>query len=253
MKKLLCVLLVVALAAAGVWLLSRTLLEKPEPTQLYHPSAVATAPEEETSEPTQPTTEPPTEAPTEAPTEPEDDTSWMLTLVNAEHPVPEDAVPTELTDLFNGEQVDSRIYPALQQMFDDARAQGVYPVVNEGYRTHERQQQIMEQRVQEYIAQGYEEAAAQELAQSTVAVPGTSEHELGLALDIIADTEKCDNETVYSWLRDNAYKYGFILRYPEDKVDITGIDFEPWHYRYVGTEAAQEIYQQGICLEEYLQ
>lgn len=247
MKKLLCVLLVIALAAAGVWLLSRALSEEPEPTQLYQPSAVATEPEEGPQESTQPTTEPPTEAPTEP-----EDTSWMLTLVNAEHAVPDNAVPTELTDLFNGEQVDSRIYPALQQMFDDAREQGVYPLVNEGYRTHERQQQIMEQRVQEYIAQGYDEQSAQEQAQSTVAVPGTSEHELGLALDIIADAEKCDDETVYAWLRDNAYKYGFILRYPEDKADITGIDFEPWHYRYVGAEAALEIYQQGICLEEYL-
>ncbi len=81
---------------------------------------------------------------------------------------------------------------------------------------------------------------------------GTSEHELGLAVDVTADKTLCTNDTVYAWLAENAYRYGFILRYPADKESVTGIACEPWHYRYVGTQAAQTIYEQGLCLEEYL-
>lgn len=94
---------------------------------------------------------------------------------------------------------------------------------------------------------------AEKLAENIVAPVGSSEHELGIAVDIIADKSRSDNETVYNWLAENAYKYGFIQRYPSNKTDITGIDYEPWHYRYVGKKAAAEIYEQGICLEEYLE
>ena len=85
-----------------------------------------------------------------------------------------------------------------------------------------------------------------------MALPGTSEHELGLAVDINADNVNSTGQEVYDWLLQNAWRYGFIQRYPADKTDITGISNEPWHYRYVGLEAAEEITQQGICLEEYL-
>lgn len=90
-----------------------------------------------------------------------------------------------------------------------------------------------------------------------VAVPGTSEHQLGLAVDIVDKynqvlDENQENTAVQKWLMENCWKYGFILRYPNDKSSITGIMYEPWHYRYVGDAAAKEIYQQGICLEEYL-
>lgn len=85
-----------------------------------------------------------------------------------------------------------------------------------------------------------------------MAVPGTSEHQLGLALDINAEKGKCTNDELYQWLEKNSYKYGFILRYPTNKVEITGTNYEPWHYRYVGKEAEKEIYARGICLEEYL-
>ena len=86
---------------------------------------------------------------------------------------------------------------------------------------------------------------------NTVAIPGTSEHQLGLSVDINADQTKCSSEKVYSWLDNNAYKYGFIKRYPSSKSYITGINNEPWHYRYVGKEAAT-IKNQNLCLEEYL-
>ena len=84
------------------------------------------------------------------------------------------------------------------------------------------------------------------------AIPGTSEHQLGLGVDINADGINSYGYEVYNWLAQNAYGYGFIYRYPENKVTITGIANEPWHYRYVGVNAATEIYKRGICLEEYL-
>lgn len=91
-----------------------------------------------------------------------------------------------------------------------------------------------------------------------VAVPGTSEHQLGLAVDIVdvsyqlLDTNQ-ENTDVQKWLLENSWRYGFILRYPTDKTDITGIVYEPWHYRYVGKEYAKEIHEKGVCLEQYLE
>ncbi len=176
---------------------------------------------------------------------------WRLILVNKAHPIPEDW-EISFTELSNGNRVDSRIYPDLQQMFDDARAAGLGLFVREGYRTWEEQQQLMDDKVAAFIQEGYERPEAERLAEQWVAVPGTSEHQLGISVDINADTAVSSNDAVYGWLEANAHRYGFIKRYPEDKTDITGINNEPWHFRYVGKEAAQEIFEQGICLEEYL-
>lgn len=176
----------------------------------------------------------------------------LLILVNGRNKIPDD-YEIELTELSNGETVGSEIYPDLQKMFDDMREAGIYPVVGEGYRTHEKQQEIMEDKIRAYENEGYSEKKAEEMAREWVAVPGTSEHELGLAVDINADKEKSDNQEVYDWLYRNAYKYGFILRYPIGKTKITGIDYEPWHYRYVGTEYSEEIMNSGLCLEEWLE
>ena len=137
-----------------------------------------------------------------------------------------------LIRLSNGKQVDSRIYPSLQKMFNDARANGLALFVREGYRTAQDQQQIMNERIREYENQG--------------------EHQLGLSVDINANQTKCSSEKVYSWLDNNAYKYGFIKRYPSNKSYITRIHNEPWHYRYVGKEAAATMKNQNLCLEEYL-
>ncbi len=180
------------------------------------------------------------------------DGGWQLMLVNRWHPIPENYAP-ELTELWNGELVDSRIYPDLQEMFDDARDAGMEPYVNSGYRTHQLQQSLLDREIADYISQGYSEEEAKEIAEQWVAPPGTSEHQIGLAVDIsMEDTSDQNASDVWQWLRENSYKYGFILRYPEDKTDITGIGYEPWHYRYVGKEIAEDIYRQGICLEEYL-
>lgn len=177
---------------------------------------------------------------------------WNLIVVNAWNELPED-YSVELTELSNGQKVDSRIYPYLQEMFDAAREEGVYPVVREGYRTAEEQQEILEDRIQTYINQGYSRSRAERTVKEWVALPGTSEHQLGIAVDINADKTKCSNDEVYTWLAENAYKYGFILRYPMGKQEITGTSYEPWHYRYVGIEAAYEINERGICLEEYFE
>lgn len=177
---------------------------------------------------------------------------WNLIVVNRWNELPED-YSVELTELSNGQKVDSRIYPYLQEMFDAARAEGIYPIVREGYRTAEEQQEILDDKIQTYINQGYSQSRAEKTAKEWVALPGTSEHQLGIAVDINADKSKCSNEDVYGWLAENAYKYGFVLRYPPGKQKITGTSYEPWHYRYVGIEAAYEINERGICLEEYFE
>lgn len=184
------------------------------------------------------------------PTEPPADESWKLLLVNKDHPLPE-GFTVELKELRNGHHVDARIFPELQQMFDDARAAGIYPFINESFRSAERQQQIMDKYIAGYEAQGMSHKAAVEKALTVVAVPGTSEHQLGLALDLIAEYD-ADSTATWNWLRENCRRYGFILRYPADKVEVTGISYEPWHFRYVGAAAAEEIMERGLCLEEYL-
>ena len=180
-----------------------------------------------------------------------EDNGWNLILVNRNSYIPDD-YQVELTELSNGKKVDSRIYPELQEMFNDARAQGYGLFVREGYRTQEEQQQLMDEKIEAYENEGKSKSEAKKLAEQWVAIPGTSEHQLGIAVDINADTTKSSSDDVYNWLAENAHKYGFIKRYPSNKTDITGVINEPWHYRYVGKEAASKIYSQGICLEEYI-
>lgn len=177
---------------------------------------------------------------------------WMQLLVNSSNAIPDGYAPTELTELSNGQSVDKRIYPSLQSMFDDARAQGVYPVVSSGYRTAKQQQSEMDDKIQEYIDDGKSEDEARTLAATYVAQVGYSEHEAGLAIDIVAKANKSDDDTVWAWMKEHCAEYGFILRYPEGKEGVTGMSYEPWHFRYVGVEAAQKIMGAGITLEEYL-
>ncbi len=178
---------------------------------------------------------------------------WYLLLVNRSHPLPDGYQDSlELTELDNGQSVDSRIYPSLQAMFDAMRGDGVYPVVASGFRTAEKQQSLMDEKIASLKAEGYSDADARKEAETWVAVPGASEHQLGSAVDINADGIHSAGYEVYEWLDAHAHEYGFIRRYPPDKAEITGISSEPWHYRYVGTDAAAEIHRRGICLEEYL-
>ena len=181
---------------------------------------------------------------------------WNLFLVNPWNPIPDNYEP-ELTYLKNGQAVDSRCYPELQQMMDDCRAAGLEPLICASYRTMEKQEALFEDKEARLIQEGCPENEVEAEAAKVVAYPGTSEHQLGLALDIVdvsyqqLDTEQ-ENTPVQQWLLKNSWKYGFVLRYPTDKSNITGIIYEPWHYRYVGKEAAAEMYENKLCLEEYL-
>lgn len=181
---------------------------------------------------------------------------WRLILVNPWHKMPASYLVT-LKQLKNGQAIDKRCYPDLQQMMDDCRANGLSPLICSSYRSWQTQQGLLNDKVKELITQGYSNDKAKTEAAKVVALPGTSEHQLGLALDIVdvnnqnLDTNQ-ENTPVQQWLKKNSWKYGFILRYPTAKSKITGIIYEPWHYRYVGKEAARNIYSRGICLEEYL-
>ena len=175
---------------------------------------------------------------------------WNLILVNRSYQIPKD-YEIELKELSNEKQVDVRIYDSLMRMLSDGASEGYYMVVVEAYRTEAEQESLMDEKVSSYVDEGYPKIIAKQVAKSWVATPGTSEHQLGIAVDINPDYQKSGRE-VYDWLAENAHEYGFILRYPEDKVHITGIQNEPWHYRYVGEQAAAEMYEQGVCLEEYI-
>lgn len=190
--------------------------------------------------------------------EEETDDSWMLMLVNGENPLPEGYEAPELTKVRTGHYVDSRIYDALQQMLSDARAAGVSPVICSSYRTWAGQTKLYNNQVRLWKSWGYIGAAAEAKAATWVARPGTSEHQTGLALDIVdlyyqGLYAQQANTATQKWLMAHCAEYGFILRYPKDKVEITGVNYEPWHYRYVGVEAAKEITESGVCLEEYLE
>lgn len=181
---------------------------------------------------------------------------WNLILVNPWNEVPED-YEVKLTRLRNGQAVDSRCYPMLQQMMDDCRADGLNPYICASYRTMKKQKALFADKVKRVLLEGCPKDEAEDEAAKTVARPGTSEHQLGLALDIV-DADDPQLETwqedtpVQQWLMKNSWKYGFVLRYPPEKNSITGIIYEPWHYRYVGRQAAEEMHNKGLCLEEYL-
>ncbi len=186
-----------------------------------------------------------------------DTQEWNLILVNPWNPLLSDPDIT-LKQLNSIHSVDERIYPELQQMLDDARAQGLNPVICSSYRTMSTQKQLYAAKVAQYVEMGYPLDEAEEIAATIVAVPGTSEHHTGLALDIVARSYQMldknqENTAEQKWLMANSWRYGFILRYPNGSTDITGIIYEPWHYRYVGKTAAEEIYTRGITLEEYLE
>ena len=185
-----------------------------------------------------------------------DKADWRLTLVNASHPLEDGYVP-ELAEIENNYYFDARAVGALQDMLADGRKEGLDFWVCSAYRTIEKQTELYEDKVRRLEAEGMSRQEALSGAAAVVAYPGTSEHNLGLAVDIVARDyqlldERQEETAEQQWLMKNCWRYGFILRYPTDKTEETGIIYEPWHYRYVGREAAEEITRQEICLEEYL-
>lgn len=181
---------------------------------------------------------------------------WQYILVNKENPLDQTFGPED-TFLVQGKyKADTRIKTPVTDMFQAAAAAGIDLQVCSAYRTYDYQQKLFNKLKAKYSHLG-DEAATAEAAKS-IAKPGTSEHQTGLALDIVTpEYTQLDsgfaNTKAGEWLAANAHEYGFILRYPKDKTEITQIIFEPWHFRYVGKEAAKIIYEQGLCYEEFYQ
>lgn len=186
----------------------------------------------------------------------EDGIPWNMTLVNAENPMQEGYVP-ELAEVENGYSVDARIAEDLNAMLAAARADGCQPQICSAYRSVEKQVQVFNDTVNSWINQGSSFWDAYQRTTQEVALPGTSEHGIGLAVDIVSnqyaelDAKQAETKEA-QWLQEHCYEYGFILRYPPEKQSLTGIIYEPWHYRYVGREMAQKIKESGLTLEEYL-
>ena len=186
----------------------------------------------------------------------------LLTLVNPLHAMEEGYVPElrQVTWGYEEEQwVDARAADALIQMMADCEEAGNSPYICSSYRTMEKQQYLYNNKIYRLVYdEGVDPEEAPAIAARSVAVPGTSEHQIGLAADIIDYNypylnEQQEQMPTQKWLMEHCWDYGFILRYPNDKSEITGIIYEPWHYRYVGVEAAQEIRDLGLTLEEYLE
>lgn len=182
---------------------------------------------------------------------------WNMVLVNGEYPMEEGYVP-ELKALEEGLSVDVRIYEVAKKMLADAKKAGLHIEICSAYRSVERQQQVFGASMKERVKDGMSYWDAYEETALNVALPGTSEHALGLALDLVSSQyteldERQETTAEAKWLKANCHKYGFILRYPPEKTNITGIIYEPWHYRYVGVEEATEMMKLGVTLEEYLQ
>lgn len=182
---------------------------------------------------------------------------WKLVLVNGKHKIKENYDIT-VTPVGYTQAIDERCYDNLKNMINDCRNAGYNPVICSSYRSHEKQVLLFENKIKDFIGQGYTRKEAKKKARTVVAIPGTSEHEIGLAVDIVdvkyqlleENQEKTETQ---KWLMKNCWKYGFILRYPKDKQEITGVIYEPWHYRFVGKENAKMIMKNNLCLEEYLE
>ena len=182
---------------------------------------------------------------------------WQLILVNHDHPLDASYTPEKLKEISPGYQVDERIFSDLKQMMEDGAAQGLSMYVTSAYRSYSQQTDTFNASMQNRLNKKMTPLQAYQETSTSVAVPGTSEHATGLAVDIISTAydeldDRQGDTAEQKWLMEHCWEYGFILRYPPEKSDITGIIYEPWHYRYVGRDAAKEITEQGITLEEYL-
>ena len=189
------------------------------------------------------------------------DNKWAMFLVNKQNPLPDDydnIIETEL--VYEGDKngyIDKRAAKYAKDMFAAALEDGIDLWVISSYRTIDYQQQNFNNSVQQRMDNGmtYDDAYADTLRE--VAMPGESEHNAGLAMDIMSieytsmDDAGFEDTKAFEWLDKHAAEYGFILRYPKDKESVTEIIYEPWHYRFVGIYYANEIKKSGLCLEEY--
>lgn len=178
---------------------------------------------------------------------------WSLAIINTKYPLPDSYAPT-LSNAINGSniQLDSRVSEHYAEMYAAAKLSGCVLTPYSGYHTYALQETTFNRKVNFYVNKGMSAEEANQKASAQVLPAGCSEHNAGLAMDIVSASSDFINTKEYKWLCENAHNYGFILRYPEDKTAITGMNFEPWHWRYVGTQAAKEMKEKNQCLEEYL-
>lgn len=178
---------------------------------------------------------------------------WALTLINKAYPLDKKYAPT-LSPVIEGSSVtaDSRVSEAYQLMYADALKEGYVLTPYSAYCSYQRQETNFNNKVQAFVLQGMSPEEAKANAEKRVELPGCSENGAGLSVDIISASAGFSSTDEYKWLTQNAFKYGFVLRYPEDKTDVTGMIYQPWHWRYVGIDAAIEMKNNNQCLEEYL-
>jgi len=181
---------------------------------------------------------------------------WELQLVRSDTPLPGSFAPAALGEIENGEMFDARAVSALRILIAEARADGYAVYVCSGYRSYETQRIIYQRHIDQYMQQGMTRKQADAATLLAVNAPGGSEHQLGLAADILEDRSQpmepeIGGSGLMLWLEEHCADYGFIVRYPAGKTDITGVEYEPWHLRYVGRSAAY-IMENGLCLEEFL-
>lgn len=178
---------------------------------------------------------------------------WELTVVNLAYCLPEGYEP-KLAAAVEGSsvQLDERVAPKYAAMYAAAKADGCTLTPYSGYRSYVRQKENFNRKAEYYKGQGFSEADAIVKTRERILPAGHSEHNMGFAMDVVSASADFVSTKEYSWLLAHAHEYGFILRYPENKTQITGVMYEPWHWRYVGEKAAKDMQKSGQCLEEYL-
>ncbi|SEK38178.1 D-alanyl-D-alanine carboxypeptidase [Butyrivibrio sp. ob235] len=184
-----------------------------------------------------------------------DKTDWKLILVNKQHPIPE-GYEFPFGDINESMHCDKRVISPLMAMIKDAANAGINLAICSPFRDNDRQEGLFSSKINNYLEAGLSYKDAYNVTSQAVTVPGASEHQIGLAFDIVCGTyysldEGFGDTAAGKWLADNSYKYGFIVRYLKGKENITGIEYEPWHFRYVGVDAATIMHEQDLCLEEF--
>jgi D-alanyl-D-alanine carboxypeptidase len=181
-----------------------------------------------------------------------DEEKWYLTLVNSGYRIPDSYSPDLVYVCGSGERLDRKVAEHYEKMYDAALKDGVTLTPCSGYRSYETQERNYNRKIEFYEGQGYSYDEAKIKAATIIMPPGSSEHNLGYAMDIVCVDTWFEGTDEFKWLQENAADYGFIMRYPEDKQDITKVIYEPWHWRYVGVETAKELKASGQVLEEYM-
>ncbi len=209
--------------------------------------------EESTTLPPETTTKPPVKWDNYNPLEVLNSENWAVTLINKKYPLGKGYSPT-LAPVVEGSSVtaDTRVADAYGLMYAEALSQGFVLTPYSGYCSYSRQQTNYENKIQAFVLQGMTEDEAKANAEKRIEPAGCNENGAGLSVDIVSASAGFSSTDEYKWLIDNAHKYGFVLRYPEDKTEITGMIYQPWHWRYVGIDVANEMKSNNLCLEEYL-